>query len=194
VAESPAVRRLVLVSLVLPALVTACGNERQRPPDPSQGVLPRGAEGAYFPESGIRFRRPANWEMRSGHSPLVATVGSGPAVVAVWRYRRREPLPRGRAELAAARRGLVAAARARDRTLRLSSARTTRARGNHAIELLATERIAGHTRRVRSTHIFASGGEVVIDAYAPVAQFDRFDRTAFRSLLLSLRLFRPHPA
>jgi hypothetical protein len=44
---------------------------------------------------------------------------------------------------------------------------------------------------VRSTHVYAYGGEVVVDAFAPANVFGRADRDAFRPLVRSLRLRGP---
>lgn len=182
---------LVIASGLAAIAISGCGNERTRPPDPLVPATPHGTVRGYFPAAGLRLRHPANWDERPGRAPLVATIGSGTAAVAIWRYPRSEALPRGTKALEAARKALVHAARKRDPALRVSSAQVTRVDGRDAIELLVTERIAGHVRRVRSVHVFAAGSEVVIDAYASPPLFDRLDRRAFRPLIASTRISAP---
>ncbi len=63
--------------------------------------------------------------------------------------------------------------------------------GAPAIELLGTATIAGEKRRVRSTHVYAKGAEIVLDAYAPEQEFARVDREVFRPIAASLRIDPP---
>jgi hypothetical protein len=46
---------------------------------------------------------------------------------------------------------------------------------------------------VRSTHLYAYGAELVVDAYAPPGEFARVDRRVFGPMLRSLRVQRPVP-
>jgi hypothetical protein len=159
---------------------------------PAPGArAPRGLTAVSLPAAGLRLSRPANWRPGASGGPLLATILSGPAVVALWRYERTEKLPADEAALQTARRALIAAARARDRTLRLRSSRTLRVDGQPAVELLATERVGSRRREVRSTHVYAHGAEIVLDAYAPPGDFDRVDRTVFQPLVASLRISEP---
>jgi hypothetical protein len=125
----------------------------------------------------------------SEQPPLLAVIASGPAVVAVWRFPRAAPTPVGTAALDRAQARLIGAARGRDRTLQVIRSTIVKVNGSQAIELDAIERIAGHVRRVRSTHVFGSGGEIVLEQYAPVDQFHVVDHEVFspvrRSLLVS---------
>ena len=64
--------------------------------------------------------------------------------------------------------------------------------GSHpAIQVRGTETISGQPRTVRSTHVYAFGAEVVVDAYAPANVFGRIDRAAFAPLVRSLKLRAP---
>jgi hypothetical protein len=63
--------------------------------------------------------------------------------------------------------------------------------GVKGIQLVATERISGQQRRVRSTHLFDRRAEIVIDAYAPPGDFARLDDSVFQPLIRSLRLHAP---
>jgi len=188
------VRRPRIASLAVAALasvVAGCGNERAQPPRGLTSALPEGKQQASFPGEGIAFSQPANWSRTIGEAPLVTIVFSGRAAIAVWRYPRREALPDSAPQLERARRALIAAARARDRTLEVTSSRVTRVRGVRAVELVGTEQVGLARRRVRSTHLYGQGAEIVVDAYAPPGEFDRLDRTAFLPLTASLRLSRP---
>ncbi|MCA1690147.1 MAG: hypothetical protein LC720_06850 [Actinobacteria bacterium] len=62
-----------------------------------------------------------------------------------------------------------------------------------AVQLRGLETIDGQRREVRSTHLYADGAEVVIDAYAPPDQFRTVDRGVFHPLLRGLRLAAPTP-
>jgi hypothetical protein len=137
---------------------------------------------------GVGFQRPANWTFSLGAGSQVAIVGSGRAAVVLWRYPRAEPLPHDAASLDRARRSLIAAAKARDKTLRVVSSRLVTVGGAKGVELVAHERLNSHPREVRSTHVYAHGAELVVDAYAPPSEFARVDRTVFRPLLRSLRV------
>jgi len=124
----------------------------------------------------------------------VATVTSGRATVAVWRFPRTEPLPRTAGDLRRARRGLLGAARARDPSFHSREARRRRVGRHRAIEVTGSGTIEGQPRALRSLHIYAYGGEVVVDALAPPGDFARVDREVFRPLMRSLRLMRPRAA
>ncbi len=41
---------------------------------------------------------------------------------------------------------------------------------------------------VRSTHVYAEGAEIVVDAFAPEKDFRRVDEQVFRPLLKSLKI------
>jgi hypothetical protein len=83
---------------------------------------------------------------------------------------------------------LVAAARRRDPRLRLIRAGVSAIGSLPAIELDAFEQIAGHTRRVRSTHVFTATSELVLDEYAPPGVFHTVDHAVVSPVKRSLRL------
>jgi hypothetical protein len=171
--------------------LAGCGNHRAKPIDLSRAQAPAGMHPAAFPTAGLRLRAPVNWKNSGGATPLVQIYHSGNATIAIWRYPRREQLPKDAVSLARARRSLIDAARARDRSLKLRSSKATRVAGEPAVELVATERVGSGVRMVRSTHVYAHGGEVVVDAYSPPSEFGVLDRTAFRPLVSSLRISAP---
>jgi hypothetical protein len=181
----------VLLALLLAASLAACGNERQRPPATPRAADPIGPFPADLSRYGMRFAHPANWPREDPRPPHIAAVNSGQVSVNFWRYPRVERLPRTALELQRARRALVAAAQARDRTMRLVGSRVLRVNGFAAVQLLADERIGLVRRRVRSTHLYGYGAEFVVDAYAPRAEFARVDGRVFGPLLRSVRLQRP---
>lgn len=184
--------RRSLLALCCPVLLLAgCGNDRTPAPDvatpgPRLGVTPGRDD-----EAGIRFAVPAGWTLTPGAAPLVAAIAAGRATVSIFRYPRSEPLPRTRAELDAAAEALAGAARQRDPSFTEVERRRRRVDGRPAVVLRGTQTVAGQPRTVRSTHVYAFGGEVVVDAIAPARDFARVDAEVFRPLTRSLRVARP---
>ena len=186
-------RRLAAVPLLSVCLLaaTGCGRDRIEPPDTVRPATPTGIAADAFPEAGLFIDRPANWPFDPGEAPLVASASSGTATVALWRYLRSEPLPRSDEALEAAQRALEDAARNRDPSFVVEEGRRTEVDGAPAIELLGTETVAGEKRKVRSTHVYAKGAEVVLDAYAPEQEFARVDDEVFTPMVESLRIDPP---
>jgi hypothetical protein len=167
-----------------------CGNSRARPPDTATPELPRGTKQTDVDAAGVRFSSPANWPDLPPLGRRVGGVQSRTATVAVWRYPRSEPLPADRAALREVLGLLVDRVKRRDPTFELRAARLVRRGEAPGIEVLGRQTIAGRRFGVRSSHLFSRGAEVVIDAYAPAAQFGRLDRAVFRPLLRSVREIR----
>jgi hypothetical protein len=172
------------------ALLAACGNSRTPVPSPTQPAVPDGFVTLTPADAGVRLAVPRNWLITGQRPPLVVTIQSGTAVVALWRFARSGPVPAGRRALAKARAGLIARIRRRERSLRLLRASVTSIDGAAAIELQAQERIGGLPRRVSSTHVYVLGAELVLDEYAPPAQFDAVERSVFGAVRRSLTLIR----
>lgn len=185
-------RRALHASLIAASLVfAACGNDKTEPPNVTTPGKSLGAVPTTIPSQGIAFDAPGGWNVDLGEEPLVASVATGQATVAVWRYPRTEKLPKSKLELTAAKEALLKAAKQRDPTFtEIKSAATTIA-DLPAVQIRARETIAGQPRVVRSTHIYAFGAEIVIDAYASADVFRRVDADAFRSLLRSLKITAP---
>jgi hypothetical protein len=181
-------RRLMIVACLLFA---GCGNDQQHPPAVAAPAQPSGTTAVTFDSAGVRFAAPGGWHVQPGTAPLVATVQSGTALVAVWRYPRTEPLPASHSQLTQARDLLLQAAKARDATFKPLKSAITKLGSHPAIQVRGTETNSGQARTVRSTHVYAFGAEVVIDAYAPADVFGRVDRTAFVPLVRSLKLRAP---
>jgi hypothetical protein len=180
---------LLLATAVVPA--AGCGNEPAEAPDVT--TLPRitGWTGAAFPAAGISFERPREWHLQPGRPPLLGTITAGRATIAFWRYPRSEALPSTLPELTVAKDALLAAARGRDRTFHARLAKGTRAARRPAVVIVADETVAGQRRRVRSTHVYAHGGEVVVDAFAPPRDFARLEDPVFRRVVRTLRVQPP---
>jgi hypothetical protein len=171
--------------------LAGCGNEKGKAPDlesvrPAFSFVPEA-----FPALGVSFERPKDWLFAKGTPPLLATISAGRVTIAVWRYPRTEPLPSTPAELNTARDALIGAAQARDKTFKVVKAKGTRAARNPAVVVIADETVAGQPRRVRSTHVYAHGGEVVIDAFAPPRDYPKVEDDVFRKIVRSLRLAPP---
>ncbi len=171
--------------------LAGCGNSRTPAPVLSVPAIPGPFAAQTFPSAGIRLPAPTDWQLQPGSPPLVASIHSGLAEVAVWRYPRTGPLPHTAAQLHAALRRLVALVRTRDRTFRLAGAAVVPVAHRGSIQLRGLETIDGQRREVRSTHLYAAGAEVVIDAYAPPSRFRGVDKLVFHPLLRGLRLTAP---
>lgn len=183
--------RAALLSLSLAAalLLAGCGNSRT--PIPDIGLIPGPGAFRVVRYPGVSIRVPDNWRVFEGDAPQVATIAIGNAQIAIWRYKRVEPLPQTRAELGAARKALVAQVEADDKTFRLTSSRIVVKRGLVGVELVGQSTNEGQRRYVRSLHAYRDGYEVVVDAFAPPADFPRVDRQTFGPVSRSLRLSVP---
>lgn len=195
VPSSPPRRRPALtLALALVLLLTACGNTRQLPPDVATPGPAFGSERVSYPQAGLILNRaPAGWARIPGTAPAVATIATGQATIGIFRYPRTEPLPRTREQLDAAATALVAAAKARDPSFTEIKRARLKVDGQPAIQIRGTETIDGQPRTVRTTHVYAHGGEIVVDAYAPEASFRRVDAQVFRPLLATMRVSAPGP-
>jgi hypothetical protein len=174
--------------LLAAAIIAGCGTSRTTVPDVRTPDAPQGARAVRLGHAGVRFRAPVNWADLPGQGARAGGIQSRTATVAVWRYPRSEPLPATAAALDAARARLIERIKQRDGSFQVQGDRSLRLAGARAIEVTGRATIAGLPFRVRSTHLFKRGAEVVVDAYASPADFDRVDATVFRPLLQSLRL------
>jgi hypothetical protein len=182
-------RRRLLPVLACPlVLLAACGNSRTPVIDQVPPAAPKGFHEFKTVRGGVTFRIPNNWSVVSGTGPLIVTINSGQATVALWRYPRTQPLPVTVAMLAHARASLVAAARQRDRSLQVIRTRVGRVFGGSIVQLNAIEQVGTERRRVRSLHLFAGRFELVLEEYAPVANFHAVDHAVFSPLSHSLGL------
>ena len=184
-------RTTTIAALALPLALAACGRERIDVPESLRPATPRGVEVVSYPEAGVRFQAPGGWGAQKGKEPLLSTSTSGTAVIALWRYQRTEPLPREDADVDKARERLVEAIKTRDKTFELDSSERTKVDGAPANEVTGTGTIEGQRRRIRSTHVYAKGAELVIDAYAAPDDFDEVDGTAFRPVVESVKIDPP---
>jgi hypothetical protein len=177
--------------LVSAAALAGCGAERVPVPDPERPYASGGLVGREFPQAGVRFIAPESWTFDLGAAPLVASTSSGTVTIALWRYPRTEALPRDDAALEAAEQALQDAAERRDPSLRLDDARPVEVDGAPGIELTGTQRVRGRERRVRSTHVYAKGAEIVVDQSAAAQDFPPADRNVFRPLVDSMKIDPP---
>ncbi len=174
--------------------LAGCGNDETAAPDTTTPGPALGANRVSLPQHGIAFEAPAGWSLDEGQPPLIATIATGQATIAIWRYPRSETLPKTEAELQAARDALVAAAKRRDKTFRVVKSSPAKIAGHPAVQIRARETIQGQPRVVRSSHVYAEGAEVVVDAFAGPDDFRRVDAEVFRPMLRSLRLTAPQGA
>jgi hypothetical protein len=182
-------RGLLPFALACAALVIGCGNTRTKPPSLVSPTKPGGFVTMSYP--GFSLQLPRSWRTSAGTAPLVTTVASGEATIAIWRYPRTQQLPHTHAQLKTALKALVEAVRARDPGFKLMHARIAPLHtSHHALELVGVESVGGATREVRSTHFFVSGDEVVVDEYAPPNLFPGADHMTFLPVVYSLRVGR----
>lgn len=178
--------RVFTAALAAAALLAGCGNERTPAPDVVTPAAPRGSKQVLT--DGARFKAPFNWSELGRVGRRTGGIQSNTATMAVWLYRRAEPLPEGRAALEEAKDLLVERVRRRDPSFELRSAEVVRRAGAPGVELVGRQTIGGLPFVVRSVHLFERGAEVVLDAYARPQDFERVDATVFRPALDSLRL------
>ncbi len=183
--------RLALLSVVAAVLLAGCGNSQTPAPDTGLIAAPSAFRELKYPAEGITFRAPANWRVFQGVDPQLTTVAIGDAQIAVWRYKRSEPLPETRSQLHAARQALVAQVESRDKTFELTSSRLVIKKGLRAVEIVGQGTNQGERRSVRSLHAYGQGYEVVVDAFAPPKDFARVDEQTFAPVGRSLRLRAP---
>jgi hypothetical protein len=180
---------LFAAALVASALfIAGCGNSRTAVPDLSAPAAPHGFRKLTVSSAGISLNTPRNWTVTSQTAPLILTLNSGPAVVALWRLRRVAPPPASPVALRSAARLLATAVRHRDPSIAALHVTQTTVDGARALRLDAQERVAGRLRRVTSTHVYVNGAELVLDEYAPPAQFATVARDVFDPVRRSLRL------
>ncbi len=172
-------------------LGAGCGNDRTFPPDVMTPGPPLGTNAQSYDAAGLELEAPAGWSVQPGEPPLVATIATGQAAISIFRYPRTEPLPRTQAQLRTAAKALAGAAEQRDVSLVELQRSVVRVSGRRGVTLRASETVEGQPRTVRSTHVYADGAEVVIDAFAPAADFARVDAQVFRPVIRSLRLTPP---
>jgi hypothetical protein len=181
----------VVTSVAAAVALAGCGNDATKPPDVSKPSAALGWTTVTLTQQGVSFQRPREWHYAPGTAPLLATMTSGEATIAIWRYPRAEPLPATTAELNAARDALVGAAKARDATFAVTKAKATRAAHHPAVVIVAHETVAGRPRMVRSTHVYGNAGEVVVDAFAPPRVYPMLEDPIFRHVVHSLRVGPP---
>lgn len=189
ISQNPVVpRREAIVVSLLVLTVAGCGYSRAPVPSLGAPAAPQGFQRLNFPAIGVTLDAPRNWTIFGARPPLMATLTSGGAVVALWRYVRTGTLPRGRARLNAAMRALIASVRRRQPTIKVIRSRIVHLGAIRGIELDALERLKGALRRVRSTHLYAGHEEIVLEEYAPVVVFHSVDRAVFSPMRRSLRI------
>jgi hypothetical protein len=184
-------RTSIAIAAAAAVLLAGCGNEKTAPPNIGRIPAPTGFRDQVFLKDGVFFRAPRNWRVIEGEAPQVATIAAGDAQIAVWRYRRTEPLPETRAQLKAALKALVAQVSQRDATFKLDSSRIVEKQGLRGVELIGEATNQGQRRRVRSLHAYGRKAEVVVDAFAPLTDFKRIDAETFGPVARSLKLAEP---
>jgi hypothetical protein len=161
----------------------------------SQAAVPTGFRQLAYPIAGyqLKLKVPRNWYTTGAHSPVVVVTSSGHAVIALWDYTSSAPVPSTVAELSTKRATLLAGIRSRDPGFKLLAAVPTSLDDHPAIALAGIENLNGHAREVSSEHIYLTGGELVLDEYAPPSSFATVFEQAFDPVRASLTLV-PDPS
>lgn len=183
---------LALVGAVMS--LAGCATTRPYVPDLAKVTPASGFRTISYPGAGVALEAPRDWTVSAQRSPLVMVATSGPATVALWRYRTSLPLPVGPAALGQEERALVAAARARQPALRVVRSAVVQVEGRGAVELDTLQTLDGQPRRLRSMHIYLPGAELVLEEYAPPSLFHSVDHAVFSPVKRSLRLLTAHAA
>ncbi|WP_249009471.1 hypothetical protein [Conexibacter sp. DBS9H8] len=188
-ARRPAARGFILgVGVGLSVALSGCARRVQLPSLTTPVAPGRFLQIAY-PKDGVRLDVPAGWSLTDEPPPLVAVISSGPALIALWHYRR--PGSTGASSLAALevrRAALLAAARRRDPSLQVNATALTHLDGAGAVILDVTGRVGARLRRIRSEHVYLPGAEIVLETYSPPALFPALDRRVFSPVRHSLAL------
>ena len=187
---SPRRAALLAPAIVAALALSACGSGQTRPLSVYKAYPPAAFKPFGLSRYGIGFVVPSNWADLSDllRPPVVAIIASGPAVISVSRYPRTTPPPTGTTGLHQAGVALLSAIRARQPNVRVISTQATSVGGQPAIVIEAIESIDGQRRHVRSTHLYLPRSEVVLEEYAPVAEFATVEREVFTEVSASLRL------
>lgn len=185
----PLILGVLLAALCLVA--GGCGNERTPVPEIGSPGQRLGDNPLVDARGGYRLIAPAGWNVAAGTAPLVSTISSGPVIVSIFRYPRTEPLPKTKEQLDRAITDLVAAAKARDPSFNVLKTARFRVDDRPGIQVRGTQTVAGLPRTVRSTHVYAFDGELVIDMLAPTEDFKAIDALYFLPLLRSIDLRKP---
>lgn len=168
--------------------VAACGRKPVEPRDPAARGLGPVTAHIRIPKAGLAMRIPQGAAFSQLLRPGIFRVGIGTGFVSGLGYRRSEPLPKGSAELRAARRRLAAQVRRRDRGFRSSGGGLTRVAGAPAVEESGRQVIARQEFQTRSVHVFKNKVEYVFELLTPPREFARADRRVFSPMLRSLKL------
>lgn len=182
-------RGIVAALCALPLAAAGCGNSRTPVLDTTVPAAPHAFHTlSYGGSAAVTVAVPKNWISTRSKAPLIGTIRSGPATIALWRYQRAQPVAMDPASLAHALKALEDAARTRDPELHVIRAAVTKADGRPAVEFDVIERIGAEVRRVRSVHVYNGATEVVLEEMAPPSLFHAVDHTVFSPVRRSLHL------
>lgn len=168
-------------------MLAGCGTKPLAAPDPLRVREPGRSVTLHDPRTGLRFSAPVNWVKRIRTNPGVFRIASGAADVSGWAYPRSEKLPRTGSELRTARDALIAEAKKRSASFKLTSSAITKVQGAPAIELRGTQQILGRRIETHSIHVYRVPGEYVFEALAPASSFAIADQEVLAPLIRSLK-------
>jgi hypothetical protein len=182
------VRPAILIAALAIALgLAACGSQPLEP-NASAPAFSRATRSVSFTSAGITAglpRRPPPARLRA---PGVFRTSLGAGFLSCFAYRRKEPIPKGGQELAAARRRLLSEVRKQGRPFQVDASRTLKVAGSDAIEITGTQTISRQRFRTRSLHVFKGHVEYVLELLMPPASYRRTNGVVFEPMLRSLKL------
>jgi hypothetical protein len=179
-----------LLASVASALLVGCGYTPVATPNLSRAATSTGLRqlGYSLPGYQVKLKVPRNWYTTGGRGSLVAVTTSGHAVIALWHYASSAAPPSTQTQLSAERGTLLAAIRRSDPGFKLLAAVATALDSHPAIAIAGIETVNGYLREVSSEHIYLTGGELVLDEYAPPSSFATIFRQVFDPVRASLTL------
>lgn len=176
-----------IAALVAALALAACGRDPLDPPDPSAQTV-RLTRTTSFPTVGMKVKTPRRVQKTDLERPAVFRIQLGAGFISCFLYRRTEPLPKGRAELTAARERLLVQVREGRKRFEVKSSRLFKVADADAIEIRGRQAIAREPLETRSVHVFKGKGEYVLELLVPPRAFAKANRQVFDPMLRSLRL------
>ncbi|MGI8512064.1 MAG: hypothetical protein ACR2NH_05485 [Solirubrobacteraceae bacterium] len=179
---------VLTAALAVAAALGACGREPLDAPDTAPDELGAVTRVLDFPAAGVTGKIPLRAQAMPQPAPGVFRISLGAGFVSCFAYRRSEPIPKGRQQLAAARRRLVGEVGRRGGRFDVQGSRTLQIAGSDAVEVKGTQTISRQRLKTRSLHVFKGRAEYVFELLQPPSSFTQVERSVFDPMLVSLKL------
>ncbi|MGI8511246.1 MAG: hypothetical protein ACR2NH_01280 [Solirubrobacteraceae bacterium] len=179
---------VLTAALAVAAALGACGRQPLDPLDATPGGPGAVTREVDFSAAGVTGKIPRRTQATPERAPGVFRISLGAGFVSCFAYRRSEPIPKGRQELAAARRRLVREVGRRGRRFDVQESRTLKIAGSDAVEIKGTQTISRQRLKTRSVHVFKGRAEYVFELLQPPSSYTQLERSVFDPMLVSLKL------